>query len=317
MHLRSIRDRLQRLTASWPGVLSLPLRDYLRQWERKRETGTGGQPYWLFFPAWLLRSYHRRGIAKHVDGSFLGDILWGQYCLFLCVRIQDDLLDGQAHSHALMFVSDQLLIEGQRVFAKHIPRTSRFWKMERQCLEMTTAAIVSADNLQRSPAARPQTLLPHYARIAEVFKVGPAAVCTVAGRTRDFGRISLFADNIAVVSQIMDDVDDVVEDVGRGRYNYVASLLMHYGNVKRSGGRQLIRDLAHGFLHTNATVALFRVIHRHIDRAARAIAPLQVPEVPRCIEWYEEYFREIQKNMHRARVRQFQLQLKGPHRSSN
>ena len=72
-------------------------------------------PFWLVAPGWFLSpqkgSRHRR---------LLSDLAFGQYCLFLAIRIHDDLLDDQARDRWLILAGDDLLIEPEEQFARQV-----------------------------------------------------------------------------------------------------------------------------------------------------------------------------------------------------
>src|SRR5207244_2505089 len=112
---RMLERRLAAYIKSWPPTIGRDLSMYS---EARRRPASGRRSarrdrYWTSLPVWLLK--HPRFAAPRRGGhAFLEDILWGQYCLFLFVRIHDDLFDRQAQSPALLFMADGLLVESRR-----------------------------------------------------------------------------------------------------------------------------------------------------------------------------------------------------------
>ena len=171
-------DRLKRATLTWPPGTRRVVRSYLRDLHGSaRRRVAAGEPYWVLLPRWLHGAVSGASRRK-LGARFLRDIAWGQYCLYLCVRIQDDLFDGQAKDLRLVFVSVQLLLESERAFQSHVPPA--FWPIHRQLLETTTSAILEADERQAAGRGTGDGLGVH-ARIASIFKTGAAAVCLATG----------------------------------------------------------------------------------------------------------------------------------------
>ena len=52
-------------------------------------------------PGWIAKEKKTNVLN---DQKFLEDILWAQYCIFLSVRILDDIYDKQAKDSNLIFV---------------------------------------------------------------------------------------------------------------------------------------------------------------------------------------------------------------------
>jgi hypothetical protein len=234
--------------------------------------------------------------------SFLGDVEWGQHCLFAFVRLQDDVLDGQAAGPALLFAADQYLFEAERAFGGHFSRASRFWSLLLESLETSTRAIVEADGWQRRPGRKAADLLPKYAEIAAVFRVGSAAVCLKAGRARDLPALARFSDGIATAGQICDDLIDVTEDLRRGRYNYVAQLLL--GSARRAlDAREAERRIARAIVSSDGADRVFREVRRNLAAAERAAGALPCPEARAHVAFWRGEVDRMASELHRRSVR--------------
>jgi hypothetical protein len=216
----------------------------------------------------------------------LRELQWAQYCLFLFIRFQDDIFDGQSQDKVAVYAADQCLFEADRIFAKHFAPQSWFWREYRECLRITTQSIVEVDALQRSPDTRPEELLDGYARVSAVLKVGSAAVCAHYGNKRAYRRVSLFCDEMAKAGQIIDDLRDLEEDMSRKRYNYVAN------DLRRSEmemPRRLRSNELMNRLRMLATMERIREeVKTHVLKAGEIIAPLKIPEIPKYLSKYVE-----------------------------
>jgi hypothetical protein len=229
--------------------------DYLRGAPRadEAESPDGIDPYWLLLPAWLPADSR---VANRIRRrrAFLRDILWAQYCVFLYVRLLDDVLDGDSATASMPIVGSALLMEAERTFARHVD-VAPFREFLRGAIADTCDAGLRIDAMQRSGGAG-RDALRAYAAAAAIFKVGTAAVCIAGRRTSALPWLYRFADAIAVAAQIMDDIRDLDADLKRGRVNYAAA--------------RLGPDLARGIFCDDGIGALADEVDRHLRRAARA-----------------------------------------------
>ena len=175
-----VERRLARYLRAWPPAVAEEVIAYLGGPATEADDNGGGEErFWSLLPRWLAAD--RRFVAIPPRRAWLNDIVWAQYCLFLFVRIHDDLFDRQAHSSSLVFVADQLLLEAETTFAKHRPDAA-FWRLFRANLTTTLAGILKVDALQRRPRAMKTSALVLHASVSAIFKVGAAAICVDAHR---------------------------------------------------------------------------------------------------------------------------------------
>src|ERR1039458_1555422 len=116
-----------------PPSLNKRLAARLPPWVRRHVSQlTTSPPYWVALPQWLRNSprFTRR---RRVDPRFSSDVMLGQQCLYLFARLHDDVVDGHDGSLSLVYVGDDLLIESQHYFAKHVDN-SAFWRLFRDCV---------------------------------------------------------------------------------------------------------------------------------------------------------------------------------------
>lgn len=282
------------------------LSDRLRQRDRVRLrsvlTGArpGKIPYWAVLPSSLLRAYGGKE-ALHEHRDFLADAVWAQYCLFKCVRLQDDLYDGHDHDLSKVFVADHFLIEGARSLSKHFGSAGAFWEAFYGALDKTTRAILDADRLQTRPGGDPHDLLVAYARVDSIFTVGAAAVCIKFRRRADLAALSALVRTVGVASQILDDLEDFTDDLRRERFNYAAKVLLD-GRKPASIGKamQLIgREVALG----DGPSHLFAEARRYFDRSAVISSRLGCTEITERLKASQAKVDRAMVRFHRTQVR--------------
>jgi hypothetical protein len=244
---------------------------------------------------WRLDEAYR---TRRGAGSSLGDILWGQYCLFQCIRLQDDVFDGHVTDLALVYAANQFLVEAERAFAKHLPHASRFWHMFWRAFESTTQAIVRVDAMQKCIGCDPARLAREYASVGAVLKVGTAAVCIGHGRPGDVAPLGRFADECAIADQILDDLEDVDEDLRRGRFNYVAQRIGGRARSVDGARRAIVRSLGVG----DGAELVFGDARRHFARAVRTAAGLRVPALSALTAGALQTLDARAVDLHRAQV---------------
>jgi hypothetical protein len=260
---------------------------------RRTRRRSGGQRYWIQLPQWLFAAC--RPAPNAVDREFLRDVLWAQYCLFLFVRIHDDLIDGQADDRRLIVVADELLLESQRVFARHF-HDGRFASTVRDFVGATLAAILEVDAVQAIPRAFTAERLDLYARVSSIFKAGSAAVLAHVGRRRQFAHVALFCDHLAIAMQVLDDLFDIDQDLARGRFNFAGNIVLN--GAPRSEAARLAKSV----LVDDTVGRVIDVARDHVDRAAEAIAPIGVAAAARYVRRLQVEIRRYGDQVHRARV---------------
>jgi hypothetical protein len=291
-----VEKRLARYLRKWPPAVAEEVVAYLgRPATDAVDRHHGEERFWSLLPRWLASD--RRFVATPRRHTWLNDILWAQYCLFLFVRIHDDLFDRQTDSPALVFVADQLLLVCETTLARHQPAVA-FWPLFRASVSTTLAAILEVDALQRQPRAMKASSLVLHARVSDIFKIGAAAICVDARRMRDFRHISRCADELAIAEQILDDLFDIEEDVVRGRYTFVANTLLGDGTVTDEWRASVAQQILFG----DGVGAILDRAATHVDRARTAIDRLRLVPASRYLENFRRRLDELRPVIHRARV---------------
>ncbi|HTK82139.1 MAG TPA: hypothetical protein VL633_07605 [Bacteroidota bacterium] len=276
-----------------------PYRQRLIQWST---SGPGQQPYWFLLPQWLCDTYGGRVKPHGNPESFLRDVLWAQYCLFLHVRIIDDLFDKQASALSLRMVADDVLIEAERTLLQWMPRNNRsFWSFYRKSLRTTKSAILRVDNLQRSARTSPQTILDLYPRVNSMLKIGSVAVCLRLNRPRMLARIERFMDELAAGSQVLDDLTDLAEDFERSRYNYVALRLIGE-NGRNHRGRIQLSELSQQMIYSSIGDKILSEVINAFSSAYRVLQPLKIGDANRIARSHNAALMSIREQMLRRRA---------------
>lgn len=297
-----LKSQLVRYVRSLPRGAQKDFERYLKSREAKapgRETKSS--TYWRELPIWLFNSYRNGQSGRDLSREFLNDIRWGQHCLFLAIRIQDDLFDGDTSSPALLYISDQFLIEADRTFSDKIVRSARFRDIYRSCLLKTTGSILAADEIQRKVSPDLRSLEDAYAGVNALFKIAPAAICSRAKRMRDYPFVSNFCDEMAVVGQVLDDMRDLGEDLACHRFNFVVSFFLRRRNtpVRR---KQTPNDLVRDLLLNGSISELFQLLHHHVDLAEGALGKLHLPGAVRFLRRYRENLHHKEGHLNRRQV---------------
>ena len=237
--------------------------------------------------------------ARPTSSSFVEDVLWAQFCLFLFVRMQDDVFDGQAADKRLIYAADQFLVEAERTFGRHFARGSRLWSLFHQALETSTRAILRVDEMQSAPRGRPEDLLEAYAEVAAIFKVATAAVCLKTGRPGDIVALSRFADEMAMAGQILDDLEDVEEDLRRRRFNYVAKSLL---DARPAEPADVVQHLARGIVLGDGALRVLSEAEVHVQRASAALAGVDCAAGRAQAAWSLRSLARLKTAFHRRSV---------------
>jgi hypothetical protein len=256
---------------------SLPDTAVLNAWAWKPDRAFDGAiPSWMLLPIWLNQAW-----ATSTPGML--DILWGQYALFLSIRLQDDLLDRHVTDLRLQFVADRFLIESLASLQTLSELDESFWRYYRHCLRETVDGIFEVHGLEERAAGFTEGHLHLHAKVGAIFKIGTAAVCDLNGRWPETEWTTQLQDQLAIFSQICDDLGDVVQDVAKGRYTYVGNTLIGACAGEPITPEQARRRLGEGLIRPSRSEHVWTLLGRAASAAAAAAAaadpaphPLQV-----------------------------------------
>jgi hypothetical protein len=269
----TIGDRLQRLVSKFPS----PVADEFRRYHKERLPGASAegdpkdshtsQPCWLYLPPELARKYNSRAEQEVVPQG---------------------LVDDSSHWKSLILVADALLFEAGITYRRHLSQSDGFWRIYHDCLRRTVLGNARADHLARSPEYNTAEVLTLYTDIASVFKIGSAAVCIAAGKESDLPAVFDLSDSVAVYSQIMDDMEDLAQDLGRGFYNYVAASLWQSSSARADdAGDDALTRIARHLMYSNGMATVAAELRARIADIAACLKTLDLPladELPDNLE---------------------------------
>lgn len=291
-------SRVEETIRSWPSSTKYAVQRYLHlqgkktRLAEKLDSRINDQSYWILLPFWLAERFARKNV-RIFSRRFMDDILWAQYCLFVFIRIQDDLFDRHTTCLPLIYAADGFLFEADRIFLQYFPKTSPFWKIYLNCIEKTIFAIASADDLECRSKRSNKLLLSYYGSTSAICNIATAAVCLKAGKMKNLSRITLFSKEIMMAGAIVDDILDMKEDLERGRFNYAVSYFLPGGRMKPSQKKKNSRLITRNFRDSKRLSRLFCKIYRHMELAEKAISPYVVPAS-------DEYLRSYRRSLERA-----------------
>ncbi len=250
-------------------------------------------------PIWLHAALGDRRTGRRD----LAGALWGQYALFLHVRLQDDLLDGRYDDLRLLFIADLLLLESLEAFQRLPGLDERFWAFYGDCLRRTIEGGYRVGALERRPGAFRTRDLALHARVNSIFKVGAAAVAWLHGREPDLAWISRLQDQLAITNQIEDDLRDLPSDLRSGRYTWVANTLLGARAGERITRRHAARRLAGALLRPERGARIVAQLRRSARAAAAAVPPSAPRAIHELVRAIEAAPGKLERRMHEARVR--------------
>jgi len=294
---KDLRRRIGAVFASIPGGM-----DGERRGGAAVPIGVDGTPGWISLPMRLDRGWaEERG--EPLAGGVLHELLWGQYALFLCIRLQDDLLDGAREDLHLILVADHFLLASLEAFQRFPELDPAFWAFYRECVRDTINGDLEVERLEKEPGRFTRAHLGLHARVSAILRVGAAAVARLRGRDGDIAWLSRFQDHLAVFNQIGDDLDDLVPDLMDGRFTWVGNTLLAAEPGESLTPDERARRLGEGFMCPERGEAIFEEL-RHIARAAANEVPASAPQaIHDLVRELSAVPDELERIMHETRVR--------------
>ncbi|MBP1649272.1 MAG: hypothetical protein H6Q30_2717 [Bacteroidetes bacterium] len=288
--IASIRRNLRRLVKGWGERPTRALQRYVGRWSSANDhpirpsPTTRTEPIWLLLPHWLADLYVLHGKRRIIDRNFLSHILWAQFSLFLAIKIQDDLFDKQLVDGSTIWMADEFLLEAQRQLGMHFAGSKSFWDFYAKSISTTVRAIDLVDRYQsrRWPDYRVMTRF--YPSMYAICRIATRAVCMRSGNSDHFRRACRFLDLMALTGQVLDDLEDIWEDLQRGRMNAAAAFL---APRLRYSGRGSLKDRTAMF-QRDGVEGLFKLLHIHVQQAQRTIRFLENSELTEYLKSYSD-----------------------------
>ena len=293
----AVSRRLTRYIRTRPVVFRRALREALdlQQGITRGRRIVADDPLWLLAPAWLL--------AERRDRDCLADILFAQCCLFLAIRIHDDLVDRQAQGAWLILVGDDLLFEAQSQLARHVEAPA-FWSYFRSAATKTLHGIAEVDRLQTQPAGMPASARWLYADVSAILSIGVAAAFARRTRLAHYPKFARLFDDLAIASQLLDDLEDLEEDAARGRLNVAATLVIRSRRAATQFRRTPVRHkiLTHRMVLEGRADVVVRLARQHSMRARRMASAVGCLQAVEYASRMIQYCDAVAKATHDARV---------------
>lgn len=256
-------------------------------------------PWWFSVSSWLVESK----VIQKQNNKFVDDILWAQFCIFLSVRILDDIYDKQAKNSNLVFIPLLLQLEADRQFAKYFPKDSTFWKRKNEFQQKTLISIILVNKLQRNRKTDLKDLLQAYANVAAIFKIGITAIYELE---KDIKRLRLFyrfADELAIISQLFDDFYDIPEDLKLDKINSAVRIILD--NISTGIIDGLTDKVAQALQYKDGFNNLAVEIRKHIKIASGIAQQLKIQEALFHVQSFEKALKSLEMKQHKKRVEFF------------
>ena len=259
---------------------------------------------WVLAPAWYFE--------KRSDRVCLEDILFAQWCLFLAIRIHDDLIDSQVRGPWLIAVGDDLLVEAQIQFARHVD-DSAFWSLFRRAFRNTLHGIADVDRLQMQRAGMPASALGLYAQVSGILSLGVAAVLARANRLAEYRMFQRFFGDLAIAGQLLDDLEDIEEDAVRGRLNVAATTIIGSRRTASRCRQAAVRRkvFSRRIVFDGAARAVIDLARTHAQRASRTARAMGLAKGVKHAAQVVHHCELLDEAAHRATVDVMFARLKG------
>jgi hypothetical protein len=302
MHVsvRQLQPYLRRIIKGWHPALRRSFRQYFFSTSltsrRLRMNQACNLPYWLVIPQWLAKLFLGK---QRTNQRFLFDVLCGQFCMFLAVKIHDDVFDGQAQDRSLLFAADHLLLSARQAFAPYFSSKSLFWSFFDSSLRQTVNAIIAVDQSQLHGYGSPSSVAALARQGYAACNIAAYAICLRAKRIRLFQRIARCTGELAFVGQLLDDLEDMMVDFQRGRVNYAAYFLLGPSIDRR---KNFVGRLTRSIILNGSADRFFDMLQGHLQRACEIADTTAVPMLVDYVGNYRIELKSMETQLHRKRV---------------
>jgi ribosomal protein L29 len=119
---------------------------------------------------------------------------------------------------------------------------------------------------------------------------------------RDLPALARFFDDVATGDQILDDLEDVDDDLRRGRFNYVAQRLCR-GRVGTFDIEKVRREIARALALDDGADRVLDDARRRFVRASATAARMRIPALVALAATAARSVDDLALGFHRAQVR--------------
>jgi hypothetical protein len=202
-----------------------------------------------------------------------------QRLLMAAGRRHDATMDGTVPQRSAVILALRDSIESQLALAELFPPRHAFWSDYRRLMSDQIEAVRWELRARAAPAASLEaSFVRRLGRKSVILKWAAPAICHLAHRPGDIGRLERLVGDLLVVLQLFDDVADAIEDERSGIPNAVVAAVVA---LRRATG-----DAPDAIVRTSAAMAVCHLLSRRIARLRNQAPPGSMLE-----RWCDEFAR--------------------------
>jgi hypothetical protein len=267
------------------------------EWKKSSKTKNPNIPFWILLPYALSEYYAKKDNSDEKERNIINEIIWAQFCIFLFIRIKDDVLDAGTDIY-LSLIADQFLIESEKSFYKYFQKSKTFWSLYHMMLRESTIAMYQKEKFQKDIYSATNDIKNCIIEEGAILNLGIAAVCCRFGKRRDFSKLRNITSHLTVASQLIDDLIDVEEDLNIGNYNYVLRRLIHYDNFTNSSNNEIIEKFNENMVFDNGFVKLTEEISNHLNQAETILSQYGFNKIMDYISDHRNLLSSLKREIH-------------------
>lgn len=306
-------SQLKKFKQEMPGSLKYDFEDYLN---KKKQTGTSSavmalskEPIWIKLLSVLHNHFCTQKNSSEFD--FTQQIICGQAWLVMAFRIKDDLFDDEIKTSNLSIVADLFYTEFYKIFLNNDKLRNSFWNICFYSIQSSIYAAFNIDELQKNLATNPDKVLTKYFDLSQLFNIGIIAFFEHFNLTKNRSEITELQIILLVISQILDDIEDIIQDYKKGRYNFALLEIINTDDKNDNINSTLTYNdlnrlcLKHGFKN------IFKKIYLLIIKAQYLAKRINIYSLMELVDDFQIQILEIENSLHQYRTRLFFNNLVG------
>jgi uncharacterized protein len=236
----------------------------------------------VVLPYFLVEAVPFEGDLRAARSMAVGNAFGAAHFL-----IQDRLIDGdETLSPTALELSDRFLIGFVREYGRLDPLDDGFWDDFSRYLAEYSGSLSWETEVLRTPLGIgavsdeeiPRTLARLGHRMA-LLKTSGAAIARLAGRPDALTPIERFVDSFHAGYQLADDLEDLEEDLRRGRWSVVAWIIARAAGLSEPSGLAGARHAYDTAVLSGAFGSVMRLVRREYERALGAARSLGSPSL--------------------------------------
>lgn len=268
-----IDENLNEFIQTWPRSMKNSFKDYYSNasWPKgmifSLDYDYEKVPFWFILPNQMLSKFVRGDFGDEKNIKFLHDCLWAQYCIFMFIRIKDDVIDEDEKNALLILISDQFLFDAEETLHKYFERSNPFWKTYFQLLRETTQAMYEKEVFEKLNQQAATEIIELSGKEGAILNIGTAAVCSKYNKINEFKLLKKMTYHLVISRQIIDDLFDLEEDLKIGKFNYAASRLIKNNFTQFDGSNSAIKSLTESMINSDGINILLEDGNKSLGKA--------------------------------------------------